>query len=225
MPKIALVFGHTFGLGFSIAQKLLDEGYNVVGVARSKSSVQAEGLLNIQADLSVKEDIERVIQEIRQNHFSFEVLVYATGVLAAHSLDDLNYDDAMRMYQLHILAPMHIESHLLDFVKQNNAYVINVTSSTLVRHLPQLAEYASSKAAFARFTKQLQKELEGSGARVMDLCPSGFASNILITLLGERIERDESAQINPDDIADLVCFILKLPPKMEVSKLFINRKL
>lgn len=224
MSKTALVFGHTSGLGKAIVARLIDDGYAVVGVARTAGVSQSPQLIGIKADLTSRDDVERVTNEIITQYPVFDVLVYAAGALTSHALDDLDYDAAERMFRLHALAPMYIESHLLDRIKENKTYVVNITSSTLIFNYPQFAEYASSKAALAKFTKDLQKELQDTGARVMDICPAGFASSIFRTMTGDKKDRDESVQMDPDDIAGLIGYIIKLPRNIEIPYLFVNRK-
>lgn len=224
MSKVALVFGHTSGLGCAVTKRLIKEGYEVVGIARVAADIDLPKVVSIQADLTLKDDVERVTKEIMDRYPVFDVLIYAAGALTSHDLGNLDYDASERMFRLHALAPMYIESHLLELIKANKTYVVNVTSSTLILNYPQFAEYASSKAALAKFTKDLQKELQDTCARVMDVCPAGFVSNIYRTMTGNKQERDEALQMNPDDIAGLILYILNLPKNIEIPHMFVNRK-
>lgn len=224
MSKKALVFGHTSGLGFAITETLLEEGYEVIGIARTISSLKSNSLTNVTADLIDEAALEKVVNQIKLEHASFEVLVFAAGTLTAHFIDAVSYSDMEYLYKLNVFAPMFVESRLLELIKENSTYVVNVTSSALLDYYPQFAEYSSSKAAFAKFTKDLQKELKETGARVIDVCPSGFTSNIYKTMKGDKINRDESLQMRASDLAGLIVYILKLPKKVEVTYLYINRK-
>lgn len=224
MPKTALVFGHTSGLGLAVSRELMTKGYKIVGVARSKSSVESDDVVSLTADISKKFDIENVVNEITQKYATFDVLVYCSGTLTSHDMGSLDYDGMEYAYKVNTYAPMYIESRLLDLIKKNGSYVVNVTSSTLMINYPQFAEYASSKAALAKFTKDLHVELKDTGARVMDICPGGFASNIYTKMSGEKNERDESKQMDPANIAGLIAYIVELPKNVEVPFLFVNRK-
>jgi len=70
----------------------------------------------------------------------------------------------------------------------------------------------------------LQKELEGFKCRVMDFCPSGFTSDIYKVMTGEKIDRDESKQIKAEDLAELIFYLLRLPKRIEIASIFVNRK-
>ena len=222
--KTAIIFGHTSGLGYEVSKKFLDAGYQVVGIARRVSDISSDKLINIQADLAKKEDAQRVVEEIEQQHSSFEVFIFSTGMLTAHEIDSLNYDDMEQMYRVNLFAPMIIESGLFKKIKTNGADVVNVTSDAVLNNYPKYHEYASAKTAFRKFTDDLQKKLQDTPARVIEFCPSGFQSNIRKTGTGDIIKRNESTYMKAEDLADLMFYLLQLPKNIEVMNININRK-
>lgn len=222
MAKTALVFGHTSGLGLELTKSLTADGYHVIGFARS--SVELENLVNIQTDLSKKDELEKAISTIQKEYPSFKVLAFIAGALAAHDLDNLSYEDTERLFHINTFAPMYLESHLLPLIRENGTDVINITSSALVDSYPTYAEYSASKAALSKFTKDLHSDLAKTNARVMDICPSGFTSNIYKNMTGDKVDRDESKQMKSSDLAELILSLINLPKIMEVSYIYVNRK-
>lgn len=225
MAKSAIVFGHSSGLGFEVTKLLLNNGYSVFGVSHTESPEKSDNLTSIVADLTNTSVIENVINLILNEHKDFNVLLYSAGILAGHDMNAIKYDDIEKIYKVNTFAPMYIESRLLDVIKTNGAYVVNVSSSTVEHyHYPNLAVYSSSKAALGKFTKDLDKELKNTSARVMDFCPAGFASNIYKQMGGEKVERDESSQMDPADLAGIIFKIIELPKNIEIPYIFANRK-
>lgn len=100
--KTAIIVGHTSGLGFAVTKALIPKQYRVVGVARSISSIKSDLIVNIQADLSKKEDIEKAVSEIKNKYSRFDSLVYCAGTLTAHDIDNLNYDDMKQLYIVNV---------------------------------------------------------------------------------------------------------------------------
>jgi short-subunit dehydrogenase len=201
---------------------MLTNGYHVVGISRSAGAIKSDKLIDLQADLSKKENLQVAVKEIKQKYPVFDVLIFAAGMLTAHDIDNLNYSDMEYQYKVNVFAPMFIESQLLKNIKVNSTYVVNVTSSALIDYYPRYSEYSSSKAALAKFTADLQKSLLETGARVMDVCPGGFKSNIYKTMTGDKIDRDESKQMNAEDLAGLIAFILEMPKDIEIPYLYIK---
>jgi NADP-dependent 3-hydroxy acid dehydrogenase YdfG len=212
-------------LGLALVRQLGDQGFDILGVARSKAGISGATISEISADLSKPSDVQAIVEEIRKKYSSFDAMVYTAGSLTAHGIEKLDYAEMEYLYRVNVFAPMTIESHLLDLIEHNGADVVNVTSSSLYDFYPKFSEYSSSKAAFAKFTSDLQRRLTKSQARVMDLCPSGFTSNMYANMGGEIIQRDESIQIRVEDLAALVCYILALPKRIEVSRIMVNRKM
>ncbi len=223
-PRHAIIFGHTSGLGLAVAKQLSRQGFEIIGIGRSKAEIPDAAITEIHADLAKADEVQRVIRQIREKHSLFDVLIYTAGALTAHDIDKLDYADMEYLYRVNVFAPMSIESALVDLIESNGADVVNVTSSSIYEFYPKFAEYSSSKAAFAKFTSDLQRRLKESAARVMDLSPSGFTSNMYANMSGEVIKRDESKQIQADDLAALVCYVLALPKRIEVTKINVNRK-
>jgi NADP-dependent 3-hydroxy acid dehydrogenase YdfG len=222
--KTALIFGHSNGLGEVVSRRLLQNNCRVVGVARSAPGYTSPNLASIQADLSNTEALRVVLETIKSDYAKFDFLVFTAGVLLGSSWGALRYSDMEFIYKVNVLAPIMIESSLIGQIKTNGATVLNVTSSTTTHYYPNLVPYAASKAALRKFTEDLQNELQYTNARAIDFCPGGFTSTIYQTMLGEKIERDEMQQINIDDMADLVVYLLNSHPMMRINNIFVGRR-
>lgn len=223
-PPTCLVFGHSSGLGLAVTRLLLVAGYRVVGFSRSSAELASSALHEVSADLSIKEDVLRTVDIVREKYSGFEILLYSAGALAAHEIHALDYETLEYLYRVNVFAPMIIESHLFDLIAKNGADVVNISSSSIIDHYSNFAEYSTSKAAFAKFTGDLQRALTGCSARVIDVCPSGFESKMYSTMLGDSVQREESVQMPVSEMAKLIVDLLKLPKRMEVGRVYINRK-
>lgn len=222
--KKVIIFGHSSGLGLALTKRFIKDGIEVVGVSRSKCPIDSHFITNLKADLLDIKAVNQVINQINKKHSFFDALLYCAGTLTAHDIDKLDYGEMEKNFRVNTLAPMIIESQLLDVIKTNKADVVNVTSSSIIDYYPKFSEYSASKIAFKKFTQDLQKVLADSPCRVMEFCPSGFQSSIYKSMSGERIDRDESQQMKAEDLADLILYLLKMPKKIEVASIWINRK-
>lgn len=220
--KTALIFGHTSGMGFAITKILLEKNYSVIGFARSQSSMQSDRLENIQVDLTVKEEVEKTSMLIKRKFDKFDVLIYCSGVLTAHTTDNLDYQETERLYKILVFAPMIIESHLLPLIKKNKADVVNITSEALIHFYPSFAEYSSAKAAISNFIKHLQTVLDQTGSRVIEFCPGAFQSNIYKNMTGEKMKRDEGKYLSADAYAKIIAYLLDLPKNIKVPYIYVD---
>lgn len=224
MGRTAVVVGHTSGLGRSIATAMLDRGDQVIGFARSTLPLQSAALVQHRVDLSRQADLESLVETVERECDGFDAVVLAAGALSAHPPQAPHYADAEYLLAVNALAPLYIIGALLARIEKNNADVVTVSSSSVAEYYPLFGAYAASKAALAKLTDDVRSRLRESSARVIELCPSGFTSNLYATMRGERVLRDESAQIDVDDLARLVLLALDLPKRVEVGRIVVHRK-
>ena len=219
----AIVFGHTSGLGREVACQLTRAGKRVIGVARSLVDDVVDEA--IRCDLNREEDVTTAVGRIREEFSDFTLLVFAAGTLTAHEIIDIPYETMEYLYRVNVFAPVAIESALASLIRDNGADVVNVTSSSILdSSYPMFAEYSSSKAAIAKFSADLREFLKESSARVIELCPSGFTSEMYAHMSGNRIVRDERVQMRVEDVAALLLYLVNLPKQIEVSRIYLNRK-
>ena len=224
MSKLAIVIGHTSGLGQAIATKMLERGDRVVGFARSTLPIQSEALVQHRIDLSVSADLESLVEIVERQHQQFDAVVLAAGTLSAHPPDRVNHADVEYLFAVNSIAPLYVLGALLERIESNGADIITVSSSSVAEYYPKKGGYSASKAALVKISDDLRERLKDSTARVIELCPSGFTSNLYANMRGERVDRNESLQMEVDDLARLVLFVLDLPKRMEVGRLLVNRR-
>jgi NAD(P)-dependent dehydrogenase (short-subunit alcohol dehydrogenase family) len=93
--RIALVTGGTTGIGFGSARRMLDHGAVVYITGRRKDVLDAavaklgQGAHGVQADASVKADMQRVADTIQAAHGKLDILFANAGGGHATPLADL----------------------------------------------------------------------------------------------------------------------------------------
>ena len=126
--------------------------------------------------------------------------------------------------KINSLAPMFLSAQLMKLIKENEADIINVGSTvgTKQGYLDQLA-YTTSKWAVRGTSYNLQLELKKYNCRVIQFNVGGMNTRMHEKYNGNKIENPDE-WMSPEDIAELMLHILKLPKKIEVSEITINRK-
>src|SRR3954453_23485194 len=92
-PKRALVTGVSSGIGEAIAQRLLADGWNVVGFSRSKPGFAAVGLTHKAVDLSDREALAAALKGLEP----LDAIVHAAGILRVGRLGELDPENAREM--------------------------------------------------------------------------------------------------------------------------------
>ena len=92
MTKVALVTGSNRGIGFSIAEKLHDDGFTVVGTYRTSAAANAK-FDSVRCDITIGEDVESAFTEIEENYGPVQVLVANAGITRDNLLPRMSEED------------------------------------------------------------------------------------------------------------------------------------
>jgi hypothetical protein len=186
-PKgTALITGASTGIGAVYADRLAKRGYDLILVARSQEKLSEVGarlkstgrrIETISADLTKKEDVQRVTQRLSTDP-TITALVNNAGVGSARKLLDEKIDDLESMIYLNVTALTRLAlAALPGFVARKNGLLINIAS--IVALAPELLNgtYSGSKAYVVNFTQALKNEVEGKGVTVQAVLPGATATS------------------------------------------------
>jgi 3-oxoacyl-[acyl-carrier protein] reductase len=104
--------------------------------------------------------------------------------------------------------------------RQGGGFIINIASVVAVKGYANQAAYGASKHALLGMSKALAKEVQPAGIRVHVLCPGGVD-----TQLGgqARPDLDQSVLIQPEEIADLVLFLVTRRGNAVIDEIHVRR--
>ena len=104
---------------------------------------------------------------------------------------------------------------------QKNGTIINMSSVMGFRGYVDQAAYAASKHAVVGMTKTLAIEAKEYNVRVSVIHPGAVATEMG---LSARPDLDPQVMIHPEDIAQVVLFLLSLSEHCAIDEIYIRRK-
>jgi 3-oxoacyl-[acyl-carrier protein] reductase len=221
--KVAIVTGSARGLGEATARRLAREGAHVVvtdidGEGATLTSKDIAGLghsaCSVQADITVREDVERLVEETVDRFGGVHILVNNAGfprdgVLT--KMSEADWDDVVRVIlKGSYLTCKAVVPHLIE---QRWGRIVNISSRAHFGN-PGQANYAAAKAGILGLTRALSLEEGRYGITVNAVAP-GFVATEAVRSLG-HFEKIKEKAINatplrrvgsPEDIADAVAFL------------------
>ena len=215
--KIALVTGAGRGIGKAISVSLAKAGCRVVLAARTREQIEAvqkeilskEGdALAIPTDLTVDEDIQRLVEESQAKWGAVDILINNAGWGKRAPVVGASLTDWDQTFRLNLRAPMVLAKALLPkMIAKREGAVINIGSVSGKAGEANGAAYSASKFGLIGFTQSLYEEVREHSIKVAVILP-GFVDTPLIP---PNRQLDRSKMIQADDIAQTVLFVLTSP--------------
>lgn len=221
MKTVALVTGASRGIGASIALRLAQQGFQVIGTATSdegaaKISQALSGFAGCRgANLNVNDAAaaEALIEAILKEHGGLHVLVNNAGITRDTLAMRMKDDDWDAVLDTNLKAVFRMSRAVIrPMMKQRYGRIINITSVVGASGNPGQANYAAAKAGVAGMTRALARELGSRNITVNCIAP-GFIETDMTASLPEEQHKALLNQIplghlgQPDDIAHAVVYL------------------
>ena len=187
--KVAIVTGGTSGLGFCVAQRLLQGGAKVVitGSNPEKGQKAAEMLKGAgydqvtfcKADLRSEAEVEHMVSFTAETYGSVDILVTAGGVWSFAHINDMSEAEFQRIIDINLVGAFRCAKHVSRYMIDHQIPGKMVLVSSNVAYLPQpvfggYAHYAASKGGVISMTIELAKELKRYGIMVNSVAPGAM---------------------------------------------------
>jgi short-subunit dehydrogenase len=178
-----MITGGSRGLGLVMARQLAAEGASLTLIARDADELAiaaddirrrqpAVTVVTVAADLTRREEAERVIASTIERHRRIDVLINNAGIIQVGPLDHMklsDYDDAM---QTHFWAPLYLIAAALPHMRnRGGGRIVNIASIGGRIAVPHLVPYSASKFALVGLSDGLRAELARENIVVTTVCP------------------------------------------------------
>jgi len=218
--KTALVTGGTRGIGRAIAERFLQEGARVAICGRSQDGVdratrdlaaQTGGeIAGWAADVSRLEDVKSLFRNLQARFDVLDILVNNAGVGIFRSVSELTPEEWRRVIDLNLNGAFYCSREALERFQSRGGYIINIGSLAGKNAFAGGAAYNASKFGLNGFSEAMMMDLRYQNVRVSQIMPGSVA-----TEFGSGASGDW--KIAPQDIAEVVITLLRLPARTLVS--------
>jgi 3-oxoacyl-[acyl-carrier protein] reductase len=226
--KVCLVTGGTRGIGRAIAKMLLMEGASVAicgqrqdNVDRTVAELAAETAGKVKgkaADVKNEEQVGKLFQFVDAEFGALDVLVNNAGVGIFRHVRELSVEDWKRTIETNLYGAFYCSREaLFRFATEGSGYIVNIGSLAGAHAFAGGAAYNASKFGLTGFTEAMMQDVRSENVRVSYIMPGSVA-----TEFGGHPRDGADWKIWPEDVAEIVQMVLKMPVRTLVSRVEVR---
>jgi len=222
--KTALISGGTKGIGFAVAQEILNLGGSVYIIARDKNLIKervktwndngfdADGSV---CDITSLSDMEKLLETVKKKWISLDILINNAGTNIRKKLHEYSAAEYDLVLSTNMNSSFHLCRLFYELLKKSgNASVVNILSVAGITHLRTGAPYGMTKAALNQMTRNLACEWSHDKIRVNAVAPWYTRTPLAEQVLSDKaylesvISRTPIGRIaEPDEVATATAFL------------------
>ncbi|KAF2510569.1 SDR family oxidoreductase [Flavobacterium foetidum] len=225
--KRIVITGGTTGIGKDTAELLASLGGNVFIFGRDKDDFdqaiadikqQAEGdVCGITADITRREDIELIWQEIDQTLGGIDILIN-NAALPAGGINDEEYENIKYIIDTNVIGYISFAKEAVIRMKAHgHGHIVNIGSMSAEVKEETGTVYVATKSAIRGFSAALRKEVNSEGIKVSHIEPGSVISDMQPAPKEEQWDKMKKMEmLKAEDIAMSVLFCLSQPLRCDV---------
>lgn len=208
---VVLVTGGNRGIGRSIAERFIAEGYPVAVTARSGEG--PEGALTVRADVTDSAALDAAFAEVEAALGAPTIIVANAGVTKDTLMLRMSDDDFDSVVATNLGGSFRVVKRALKgMVRARFGRVILISSVVGLYGSAGQVNYASSKSALVGFARSLTRELGARGITANVVAP-GFIETDMTAELPEETQKQYKSNIpaarfgTADEVAGVVTWL------------------
>ena len=170
MMKTIFITGAAKRIGKEIALCFSEMGWNIIihyNSSKNDAQVLADEInganpdsaITVQGNLDVKEDVEKVINIVRDAFPTIDLLINNASTFYPTPIEDISEEHWDKLVGSNLKGPLFLIKGLKDKLKESKGSIINITDTNLSKGVANYSIYSAAKAGLESITKGLAREL------------------------------------------------------------------
>ena len=189
--RVALITGAASGIGYAVAEHLLDQGYRIVlsdldndNAQAAKTQLidkqshdqgddQAARIMACQLDVTNDESIQACVAQVKQHWNRLDTLINNAGIQHVAPLETFPPAQWRKIQDVLLVGPALLTRECLPLMRaQNFGRIINIGSIHSLVASPYKSAYVAAKHGLLGFAKTLALEVADQNITINTLCPA-----------------------------------------------------
>lgn len=217
--NVVVISGGTKGIGRAVAERFLNEGFEVHVTARTIDKQFEHNHLHQHAvDMSIKEEVIAFAKKICSENKVLDILVNNVGVFIPGSLMEEEDGCFEEQINTNLSSTYHLTRGCIHAIKEaDKPYIFNICSTASITPYMNGGSYCISKYAQLGFTKVLREELKPHNIPVSAILPGATLTN---SWAGSELPKERF--IDPVSVAQLIWTAYELKDTTVMEEILIR---
>jgi NAD(P)-dependent dehydrogenase (short-subunit alcohol dehydrogenase family) len=228
--KVALITGGTKGIGYGIAEALMQKGVDVVITGRHEDSARKAAkelmektggksrAIGLAADVRNFASQESAMRAVMAEFGKIDVVIANAGIGHFGSVESLTTTQWQETIDTNLTGAFYSLKANLDALKESKGYYISISSLAGTNFFAGGSAYNASKFGLTGFTQAAMLDLRKYGIKVSTIMPGSVA-----TYFNDHVpDEKDSWKIQIEDIGKLVVDLLEMHPRTLPSKIEVR---
>lgn len=226
--KTALITGGSKGIGYGIAQAMLEQGMKVGITSRTQAGADAAveqlkkvgkgEVVGFASDVKSMESQQQVADTLVKNWGGIDVVIANAGLGHFGSVEDITPEQWVETIGVNLTGAFYTLKSTIPALKKSSGYYITISSLAGTNFFAGGSAYNASKFGLTGFTQAAMLDLRKYGIKMTTIMPGSVA-----TYFNNHTPNDADGwKIQIEDLGQMVIDLLNMHPRTLPSKIEVR---
>ena len=227
--KVAFITGGSKGIGYGIAEALVQAGMRVAVTSRSEANAKGAAsqlsqagpgeALGVAADVRDLASQQQAVKQTLDRWGQLDLVVANAGLGHFGSIEDLTPEQWHEVIDTNLTGVFYTIKAAVEGLKASQGYFITISSLAGTNFFAGGAAYNASKFGLTGFTQAVMLDLRQYGIRTSTIMPGSVATHFA----GHQPDPEKDGwKIQIEDLGQMVADLMRINPRTLPSKLEVR---
>lgn len=225
--EVCIVTGASRGIGKGIALKFADEGKDVMlfgrdieALKQTQKLVREKGVVAeyFAGDVGDESFVKKSVKKIIDKYGKVDILINNAGLGIFKEVTEASLDEFKKQVNTNLYGIFNFSKAVLDnMIERKSGTIVNIASLAGKNVFAGGSMYSATKHAVLGFTGCLMQEVRKYNIKIAAVCPGSVETDF-----HSDGSPASSKKLMPEDVAETVSLIIKLPQRALASEIDIR---